>query len=65
MKVRAKFAAGKFGFANGRRMYDGDEFDIEPHLFSAKWMEKLEEEPKRGRKPKAEQLADDADEGAE
>jgi hypothetical protein len=68
MKVRAKFAQGKFGFAHDRRVYDGDEFDIDPKQFSAKWMEKVEddedEKPRRGRKPKGEQLVD-ADEVAE
>lgn len=67
MKVKAKFPAGKFGFAYDRRVYDGDEFELkDPKHFSSKWMEKLEDDevkPRRGRKPASEQVADD--QGAE
>jgi len=64
MKVKAKFSQGKFGFYGDRRRYDGDEFDIDPKLFSEKWMVKIEEDkPKRGRKPKEEVV--EPGEGAE
>lgn len=52
MKVRAKFAQGKYGFDGSKRIYDGDVFEIEPKQFSKNWMEKVEE--KRGRKAKEE-----------
>lgn len=65
IKVRAKFAAGKFGFYGDRRRYDGDEFMIEKKAFSPSWMEKLEERKKPGPKPKqqttSETLGDEAE----
>ncbi len=67
MKVKAKFADGKFGFnqATGRRVYDGDIIDIDEKQFSSKWMVKLDEDkPRRGRKP-AETVENEAGEGAE
>jgi len=48
MKVRAIGTEGKVaGFYGNRRIYPGQEFEIDPKAFSKKWMEKLE---KRGRK---------------
>lgn len=66
MRVRAKFANGKFGFYGERRRRDGDVFTLEdPSHFSKVWMEKLDDDkPKRGRKP-AEQVESDDDSGAE
>ncbi len=60
MKVRAT----QLGFAGDRRRREGDIFDIPEHLFSSRWMEKVDEEedvkPRRGRKPKE---AEEVDQG--
>ncbi len=65
MKVKAKFAAGKFGFYGGLRRYDGDVFEIEDDKhFSAKWMVKVEEKQRRGRSP-ASEATETNGEGAE
>jgi hypothetical protein len=65
MRVRAKFAADKFGFYGTKRRYDGDEFELDdPKHFSSKWMEKLDDDkPKRGRQKAVE--SHDKDQGAE
>lgn len=56
MKVKAKFANGKFGFYGGMRRRDGDVFNLEdPKHFDASWMEKAET---RGRKPRDEEVAE-------
>ena len=66
MRVKAKFSNGKYGFYGDRRRYDGDEFEItDPKHFSKVWMEKIEEAPRRGRKPAAEKVVEDAEDGAE
>lgn len=66
MKVQAKFANGKFGFYGDRRRRDGDIFEIDPKHFSEKWMVKIEDEKRRGRPPKSEQLAEsESEEGGE
>lgn len=52
--------ATKLGF-HGQRRRPGDEFYIDPKIFSKNWMEKVEEEkpkPKRASKPKAEPKAE-------
>lgn len=68
MRVRAKFANGRFGFYGDCRRRDGDEFYLtDPSHFSAKWMIKLEddkeEKPRRGRRPA--HVIDGSEEGAE
>ncbi len=63
MRVRAKFTDGKYGFAHDRRVYDGDEFEIDPKQFSPSWMDKIEDEKRRGRKPAAETMAETEDGG--
>jgi len=65
MRVKAKFAQGKFGFYGQRRRFDGDVFNLDdPNHFSVKWMEKLDDDkPKRGRKPA--EAAESDESGAE
>lgn len=56
MKVKVKHVRdGFYGFYGEKRRYVGEEFSLtsESH-FSDRWMEKLEEKKKPGRKPKAE-----------
>jgi hypothetical protein len=51
MRVKAKFAKGKFGFSGGMRRRNGDVFDIDPKDFSETWMVKLDEDkPKKVRR---------------
>ena len=63
MKVKAKFADGKFGFYGGRRIRGGDVLEIadESH-FSEKWMVKMEKP--RSRSPEVD-TPEAVDEGAE
>ena len=68
MKVKAKFANGKFGFYGGKRRRDGDVFELDsPTHFSERWMVKLDDDkPRRGRKPAGSVVAESEDlEGAE
>ncbi len=59
-----KVQATQLGFYGDRRRKEGDVFDVPDHLFSSKWMEKIDEEeevkPRRGRKPKE---AEEVDQG--
>lgn len=65
MKVKARFADGKFGFYGGVRVRDGDVFTIaNPKHFSERWMVKVEDKPRRGRNPANEEAETDG-EGAE
>jgi len=57
MKVKAKFAAGKYGFYYNKRRYDGDVFDVKEGDPIGSWMIPLEkpevkpvEKPKFGKK---------------
>jgi hypothetical protein len=53
MKVKAKGEQGIIvGFYGTQRRRGGDEFDVEDHLFSEKWMEKIEERKRPGPKSK-------------
>lgn len=63
MKVKAKFANGKFGFYGGVRRRDGDVFELtnQKH-FSELWMVKVDEK-RRGRSPVSETA--ETEEGAE
>lgn len=66
MRVKAKFSNGKYGFYGECRRYDGDEFTLtDPKHFSKVWMGKLEDAPRRGRKPAAETVVEGAEDGAE
>lgn len=65
MKVKAKFADGKFGFYGGIRVRNGDVFHLQnPKHFSERWMVKVDEKPRRGRPP-SEETETMMDEGAE
>lgn len=56
MKVRAVLPEGKIGFYGTQRRRTGDVFDLESESdFSEKWMEAIEEKPKRGRPKKEEE----------
>lgn len=60
MKVRANFADGKFGFYGGVRRRNGDVFELSNSKdFSSLWMVKLEEKPRKGRKPNEETESQD------
>lgn len=64
MKVKAKFAHGKFGFYGGERRYDGDEFELEDKKhFSEKWM--IEVKAKPGRKKADPVVENEAEAGGE
>ena len=41
IRVKAKM----LGFMNGSRVYPGTELVVEDHLFSSKWMDRLDPEP--------------------
>lgn len=64
MKVKAKFKTEEeYGFYGGRLRFNGDVFDIDESAhFSTIWMEKIDDEAKRGRKPKVETELEDGGE---
>ena len=65
MKVKAKFANGKFGFYGGVRRRDGDVFELSsPKHFSELWMVKVDEK-RRGRKPSEDTNTEQDEQGAE
>lgn len=52
MKVKANLQGKRLGFVNGRRVRDGEVFEVSQKDYTPTWMIKIEEKKKPGPKPK-------------